>query len=229
MQEAYDVIGNNCEHLVMIATLGIPLSVQVDKFIYSTLRTSKGVIRSVRTSCLHHGIHVTPESTVHGACHHVVNGLASPPKAAVAFKAGIKAAVTGSALGTVAGVALALNLLIEGPLFARSIYKFKRQKTFGKISEIEYKRRRDTKLFTTVNSVVGGISGAIAGHAVLWQVPIVGAAIGGVVGNIAGQSIGYLEAKLYCAIKHPDPPEITLPEIEINQYTNCSTLYIMDS
>ena len=216
---------------MMIATLGIPLSIQVDKFIYSALRTTKGVIRSVRTSCLHHGIHFTPESTVHGAyhqCHHVVSGLTSNtvPKAGAAFKAGIKAAATGSALGPVAGIALALNLLIEGPLMVRNLYKFKRQKIFGKLSELEYKRRRDTKVLTTVNAIAGGILGAIAGHVVLWQVPIAGAAIGGVIGNIAGQNCGYLEAKLYCAIKHPDLPEITLPEVEVNQYTNCSTLII---
>lgn len=215
----------------MIATLGIPLSIQVDKFIYSVLRTTKGVIKSVRTSCLHHGFHVTPESTAHGVYHHAVSAGArltsnTAPKAGLVFKAGVKAAAAGSTLGPVAGIAVALNALIEGPLMVRSIYKFNRQKTFGKLSELEYKRRRDTKIFTTVNSVVGGTLGALAGHVILWQVPVAGAAIGGVIGNIAGQSCGYLEAKLYCAIMHPDLPEITLPEIEVNQYTNCSTLFI---
>ena len=210
----------------MIATLGIPLSIQVDKFIYSALRTTKGAIKSLRTSCLHHGFHVTPESTVHGAYHSARLTSNVAPKAGLAFKAGVKAAATGSALGPVAGIAIALNALIEGPLLVRSIYKFKQQKTFGKLSELEYKRKRATKIFTTVNSIVGGTLGALAGHVILWQVPIAGAAIGGVVGNIAGQSCGYLEAKLYCALMHPDLPEITLPEVEVNQYSNCSTLVI---
>ena len=221
----------------MIATLGIPLSIQVDKFIYHALRTGKAVIRSARTSCLHNGIHVTPESTAHGAYHHALQTgvnrasenakcLAAMPKACHGFKVGIKAAATGSALGPVAGIAIAVNAVIEGPLLVRSIYKLSQRKTFSKLSELEYKRRRDTKIITTVNSILGGTLGAVAGHVVLWQVPIIGAAVGGVIGNIAGQSCGQLEAKLYCALMYPDLPEITLPEIEVKQYLNLSALII---
>ena len=225
MQEEYSVIDSNCEHLVTIATLGFPVSIQVDKFIYQALQTGKGIVRSFRMSCLHHGVHITPD-TVHGVCHMHASairaGVNSGAKATV--KVGAKAAVNGSVLATVAGVAFAANVLIEGPLCLRSIYKLSRQNTFGKISLQEYKRKRDTHLITTANSIAGGTLGAVVGQAVIWQVPVVGAVTGGVVGSIVGQNCGQLEANLYCSIKYPQLCEITLPEIVVKNFVDHSIL-----
>ena len=195
----------------MIATLGFPLSIQVNKFVHQALQTGKGVVRSIRMSCLHHGVHLTPESTMHGAFHGV--------------KTGTRAAASGSMLGTVAGIAFAVNSLIETPLCIRSIYKLSRQKTFRKISSLEYKRRRDTNIIVTTNNIIGGTLGAVAGQVVI-PVPIAGAAVGGVVGNVVGQGCGQLEAKLYCSCVYPDLCEITLPEIVTKQHINLSELVI---
>lgn len=188
----------------MIATLGIPLSIQVEKFVYHALRTTKGMVKVFRTSCLHHGVHITQEYAIHGAIHHA---------AKLTFKHGMKAAAKGSVLGPIAGIAFALNVLFEGPLLVRTIYKLKRKKIFGKMSVLEYQRERATVVFTTLNSVAGGTLGAVAGQVVIWQAPIAGAAVGGLIGNIAGHGLGHLQARLFCSIMYPDCCEITLPEI----------------
>ena len=260
IQDEYSIVGNNCEHLVMIATLGFPVSIQVDKFIYQALQTGRGVVRSFRMSCLHHGVHLTPESSIH-ACHHAgmhhhqimqtfvvrVHGIQTPPLSPIGplqptsniigvgsgsagkasgkavVKVGAKAAANGSVLGTVAGISFAVNLLIEGPLLARSIYKLYRQRKFGKISDQEFKRKRDSAIITSINAGLGGILGAVAGQAAI-PVPILGAAIGGTIGNLAGYGCGWLEAELFCLLRHPDQCGVTLPEIVVKQFKDYDKL-----
>ena len=50
LQEEYNLKENNCEHLITIATIGIPFSIQVEKAIFYALQCSKGVVRSCRGS-----------------------------------------------------------------------------------------------------------------------------------------------------------------------------------
>lgn len=71
MQAEYSVLSNNCEHLVTIATLGFPLSIQVNEFIYQALRTTKRSAKAVRISARHH-VH---ETSLHSLCDHTrLNG-----------------------------------------------------------------------------------------------------------------------------------------------------------
>ena len=51
---------------------------------------------------------------------------------------------------------------------------------------------RHTKMSVGLNAIGGGISGAIAGTAVM---PIVGTAVGGIVGSSAGAAAGYINSK----------------------------------
>lgn len=267
MQAEYSIVGNNCEHLVMIATLGFPVSIQVDKFIYQALQTGRGVVRSFRMSCLHHGVHLTPESSIH-ACHHVginklqhmqtyimVHGIQQPPlsptaagslspsmsyntmgvgggsagkaSAKTAVKVGAKAAANGSVLGAVAGISFAVNVLVEAPLLTRKIYKLSRQRTFGKISDQEFKRRRDSAVISSVNSAIGGTLGAVVGQAAI-PVPVLGAAVGGMIGNLAGYGCGQLEAKLFCQLVHPDQCGVTLPKIVLKKLKSYDELASVD-
>jgi hypothetical protein len=241
----------------MIATLGFPVSIQVNKFVYQALQTGRGVVRSFRMSCLHHGVHLTPESSIH-ACHHVgisklqhmvpVRGIhqlsptgsvsptmthvmgvggggAGKASAKTTVKVGAKAAATGSVLGAVAGISFAVNVFIEGPLLTRKIYKFFRQRTFGKISDQEFKRRRDSAVISSVNAAIGGTVGAVVGQAAI-PVPVLGAALGGIVGNLAGHGCGQLEAKLFCKLVHPDQCGITLPKIVLKKLKSYDELAI---
>lgn len=218
LQDKYNLFGNNCEHLVMVATLGAPLSIQVDKFIYNALQTTSKAVKSVRVSCLHHGMHLTPESSIHGACHAGSHGIKH------GIKQGIKATNLGSLLGPTAGIAFAFNLLIDGSLCVRGIYKLRRKHTFGAISTREYQRSRDTKVITTINSIIGGTLGAVVGQAVIWQVPIAGAAVGGIVGNVAGHTFGNMEAKLHCSIWYPNERDITLPPVTEKDFIDITEL-----
>lgn len=262
LQAEYSLVGNNCEHLVMIATLGFPVSIQVDRFIYQALQTGRGVVRSFRTSCLHHGVHLTPESSIH-VCHHVgINqlkhnmqpylvqppplsptsslsptmshnvigvgsGSASKASGKAVVKAGTKAAASGSVLGTVAGISFAVNLLVDGPLLARSLYKLSRQKKFGKISNQEFQRKRATAIITTASSIAGGTLGAVAGQAAI-PVPVVGAAVGGIIGNLAGYGCGQLEAQFYCWLAYPAQCGVTLPEVVVKQFIDYNELAVTD-
>ncbi len=258
MQAEYNLIDNNCEHLVTIATLGFPLSIQVSNVIYQALRCSRGAIKSIRLSTIHNICHITPESSVHGVCHahyhaiqavhlqHACSGhgkaglgvatkLTTKSSAKAASKAaskamtgsvaktGAKAAASGTVLGTIAGVAFAVNVLIEAPLCVRNLYKLHRRRSFGMITEEEYKRSRDGAVITSVNSVVGGTGGAIVGQAVI-PVPVLGAAAGGFIGNLAGQGFGYLEGRLVGKYLHPDRCRITLPEIVKTKYIDADNV-----
>ena len=208
MQEEYNVIVNNCEHLIMIATLGMPLSIQVEKAIYHALRTTRGIMKGIRGSVLHHGVHITQESTVHGAMHATQSSV----------KHGIRAAISVSVLGSAVGIAFALNVLVDGPLCVRSLYKLSRKHTFGKISDQEYRCQRATVIIESVNSIAGGTVGAVAGQVALVHAPIAGAVVGGVMGNIVGQMVGHVGAKAFCSIMYPDLFDVSLPVIIEKKY-----------
>ena len=108
------------------------------------------------------------------------------------FQLGFRAALSGTAIGIVAGAAVAVNLLIEGPLLARSLYKLYRKKKFDQISPEEYKRGIVEESVTSANTVVGAVGGAVVGQVAI-PVPVLGAAVGGVVGGVIGQACGRAE------------------------------------
>lgn len=127
-----------------------------------------------------------------------------------AFEVGSEAAINGTILGTIGGVAFGVSLLIEAPFYIRGAYKLHRKKTFDIISKEEYQREMIQISVKSVNTVVGGTLGAVAGQAAI-PVPVVGAVIGGFVGGVLGQAAGYLEGKAlghYCI---RDPTKVTLP------------------
>lgn len=251
-------MGNNCEHLVTIATLGFPVSVQINKIVYQALRCSRGAVRTVRLSAIHNSCHVTPECSMH-ACHltpeqsmHACTakgGVASVTKSGMksaaksttkstakaasksasksatksVAKMGTKAAASGTVLGAIAGIAFAVNVLIETPLCIRNLYKLHRQRKFEMISEQEFKRKRDRAMIVAASAVTGGTAGAVIGQAVI-PVPVFGAAAGGFVGNVVGQSCGYFEGWAIGKFTHPDPCDITLPEVVTTKYLDISKL-----
>ena len=117
----------------------------------------------------------------------------SPADSAEAlFQLGFRAALSGTAIGIVAGVAVAINLAFEGPLLARSVYKLHRKKKFDQITQVEFKRGIVQESFISANTFVGAVGGAIVGQVAI-PVPALGAAVGGAVGGIVGQVCGRAE------------------------------------
>ena len=127
------------------------------------------------------------------------------------FQLGFRAALSGTAIGIVAGAAVAVNLLIEGPLLARSLYKLHRKKKFDQISPEEYKRGVVEESVTSANTVVGAVGGAVVGQVAI-PVPVLGAAVGGVVGGIIGQACGRAEGWVASKLVR-DPRPVTLPQL----------------
>ena len=69
-QEEYNLKENNCEHLITIATIGFPLSIQVHHVIHQALQCSKAVARSCRGSFICHiGTCSTADAPLHTVCH----------------------------------------------------------------------------------------------------------------------------------------------------------------
>ena len=90
------------------------------------------------------------------------------------------------------------------------------------ISKEEYQREMIKITFKSVNTVVGGTLGAVAGQAAI-PVPVLGAVVGGFVGGVAGQVCGYLEGKaMGCVIR--DPTKVTLPILNTPAYLKIEEL-----
>ena len=127
------------------------------------------------------------------------------------FQLGFRAALSGTAIGIVAGVAVAVNLLIEGPLLAITVYKLYRKKKFDQLSQEEYYRGLVQESITSANTVVGAVGGAIVGQVAI-PVPVFGAAVGGAVGGLVGQACGRAEGLAAGKLVH-DPRPVTLPQL----------------
>ena len=136
------------------------------------------------------------------------SGDAVASSAETLFQLGFRAALSGTAIGIVAGVAVAVNLLIEVPLLARSVYKLHRKKKFDQISSEEYKRGLIEESVTSANTVVGAVGGAIVGQVAI-PVPVLGAAVGGAVGGIVGQACGRAEGWAVGKLVR-DPKSVTM-------------------
>ena len=133
-----------------------------------------------------------------------------------AFEVGSEAAINGTILGAIGGVAFGVNILLETPFYIRGAYKLRRKKQFEMISKEEYQREMIKITLKSVNTVVGGTLGAVAGQAAI-PVPVLGAVVGGFVGGVVGQACGYLEGKAAgYAIR--DPTKVTLPILNSPAY-----------
>ena len=127
------------------------------------------------------------------------------------FQLGYRAALSGTAIGIVAGVAVAANLVLEEPFLVRAMYKLHRKKKFDQILQNEFERGVVQESITSASTVVGGIAGAILGQVVM-PVPGVGAAVGGAVGGIARQVFGKAEGWAASKLVRDLRP-VTLPQL----------------
>ena len=176
--------------MITIATIGIPFSVQVEKAILYALQCSKGVVRSCRGSLTGQASNCCIGNCCPGdiAAQAIIPGVGDPTQigsvitnaptlaAEAAFKVGSEAAINGTILGAIGGVAFGINVLLETPFYIRGAYKLGRKKKFEMISKEEYQREMIKITFKSVNTVVGGTLGAVAGQAAI-PVPVLGAVV----------------------------------------------------
>ena len=228
LQKEYNIKDNNCEHLVMIVTIGIPMSIQVNVVLHQALVVFKGSARGLRGSVISQSTGHAPKHLLHaaksGATLTAKAGAKGSTKVSQnSFVAGAESATSASVLGSVGGVALAVNLVVETPIIVRGTYKLRRQKKFEVITEEEYKRAVLEMAFTSANTIIGGTVGAIAGQAAI-PVPIFGAVAGGILGNLVGQQLGKLGGKVFAFLVYKDPKKPTLPQIRYHQYISIQEL-----
>lgn len=217
-----------------MATIGTPVSIQVDIHMYQSLHenfhtippqlgeaciraTSKGAMKTVAKLAGTAIVRGGARAAVRGGGSIAAQGAADAAETSLnfavvnSFRVGYSAALTATTVGLVSGIALGANLAIETPLFVRNIYKIHRKRKFEMISSTEYKRQTTVKSITSANTVLGGTAGAIIGQVAI-PIPIVGAAVGGFAGVIAGKGLGYLEgqgvARLFFNDKETDLPII---------------------
>ena len=194
---------SNNGKLLTLATVGHPMSLQVDINVHRFLQYSvEDSIKPISLGTKHtaaSSTQLSPTETCTKVASHAV------------FKLGAHAAITASRLGLVSGFVPGLNLLIESPFFTRRVYKLYRKHKFDQISDSEYKRGVVKQSFTSANTVIGATSGAIIGQIAI-PIPVVGGAVGGALGAVAGHSIGHLEG--WAASKLvKDEKIVTLPVV----------------
>ena len=184
------------ESLLMLATVGEPITIQVDPQLHKILQCQKEDVRM-------------PLSANKLQLVSVETGAKASVN--IAFKLGEKVAIQSTRLGEVIGFGPGIILLAEAPFLTRRLYKLNRQRKFNRITEEEYKRGVIKESFTSTNTVIGAAAGAIIGQVAI-PIPVLGAAVGGAVGSISGNRIGHLEgwamSKLVRDNKNPTLPLI---------------------
>ena len=170
---------------------------------------SEMVVKSITNAIAKGGAKAAAKAGARGAAFGAADAAEAGTEAL--FQLGYRAALSGTAIGIVAGVAVAANLIIEGPFLARAVYKLHRKKKFDQIPQHEFERGFVKESFKSANTVIGGVAGAILGQIVI-PVPGVGAAVGGAVGSIAGQVFGIAEGWAASKLIR-DPRPVTLPQL----------------
>ena len=179
----------------MLATIGIPLSIQVNQVIRHALICARGSLRAFRGSVIHQGAESAPKETTAHFVGHACAQSSVKETARGMVKSEAKSASQASALAMAGGITLAINLAIETPIYIRSIYKLKKKAKFEVISEEEYKRSIIKETLVSFSVVAGGTAGTVAGQATI-PVPILGAMVGGLLGGLIGQGAGYVAGEI---------------------------------
>lgn len=156
----------------MFATIGIPMSIQVNKLIHRALCCAKRSLRAFRGSIVHRSAKCTPNNLMHMSmiCKH-------------------------GALAMAGGIDFAVSIAVEFPVLIYNIHKLKKKVKFGVISEEEFKRHVLKEVLVGCGVVAGGTAGTIAGQVAI-PVPVLGAILGGVLGGLIGQGSGTVVAEL---------------------------------
>jgi hypothetical protein len=156
----------------MFATIGIPMSIQVNKIIQHALCCAKRSLRAIRGSVVHRSAKCTPNDLMHMS---------------IAFKHG--------ALAMAGGIEFAISLAVELPIVIYNIHKLEKKAKFGVISKEEFKRHVLKEVLVGCGVVAGGTVGTIAGQVTI-PLPVLGAVVGGLLGGLIGQGSGTLVAIL---------------------------------
>ena len=126
------------------------MSIQVHATMERALQfTNRSILKPVQTS-----ITKVSLENIQSGDHIIVTS------AKATFKLGYRAATSGTIVGAVGGIAVGVNILLEGPLLARGLYKLHQKKKFGVISDTDYNHGIIRQSFITVDTVLGGVGGS---------------------------------------------------------------------
>lgn len=190
--------------MLMLATVGQAMSIQVDPQIHRILQCRKEDVQRPPSA------NRAKSLTVEAGARISTN---------VAFRLGSRVLLQSTHIGRIVGYGPGISLLAEAPFFTMKLYKLNRQKKFDRISEEEYKRGVIQQSFTSANTVIGATAGAIIGQLAI-PVPVVGAAVGGVLGTISGGGIGRLEGWAVSKLAVRDGRTPTLPVVVMLQFSD---------
>ena len=171
----------------MFATVGIPMSIQVNKIIHHALCCAKRSLKAFRGSIVHRSAKCAPNNVMHMSmvCKH-------------------------GALAMAGGIDFAVSLAVELPVLIYNIHKLKKKAKFGVISEEEFRRHVLKEVLVGCGVVAGGTAGTIAGQVTI-PLPVLGAIVGGLLGGLIGQGSGTLAATLLGRYLIQEK-ELTLPK-----------------
>jgi hypothetical protein len=214
-KERYNLLSNNCEHLLMFACIQTQLSIQISEYLYQYLecevdsvfkimqqavakfvKKSQGIVTTLST-------HITSLANITGtavgsaASKAVARTLIAEGAEAAAESvstAGYNTAVRTIALVTGGTVALGVSVIIEVPFLATGIYKIHRKNRFDQISSEEAKRQYTKQACRSTGVVVGATAGATAGTFI--PVPFLGTFVGTLAGTVVGTGAGKLAGSL---------------------------------
>jgi hypothetical protein len=215
-KERYNLLSNNCEHLLMFACVQTPLSIQISEILYQYLecevdsvfkimqqavakfvKKSQGIVTTLsthNTTSLAHitGTAIGSAATKAAARTLIAEGAETAAESVSA--AGYNTAVRTIALVTGGTVALGVSVIIEVPFLATGIYKIHRKNRFDQISSEEAKRQYTKQACRSTGVVVGATAGATAGTFI--PVPFLGTFVGTLAGTVVGTGAGKLAGSL---------------------------------
>ena len=194
VQIEYHLKNNNCEHLIMFATIGIPVSIQVNNIVHCALVCARKSVKAIRGSFFHHGAKCASNEAMGQVCSHAGR---------------MTIHVSARALAMAGGIDFAISLVVELPILLYNIYKLNKKAKFRVISEEEFKRRVLKEILIGLGVVAGSTAGIVAGQATI-PIPVVGGMVGGILGGLIGQGSGMLAGTLLgCLITEK---KLTLPK-----------------
>ena len=212
IQVKYKLYTNNCEHLITNATVGHPISVQVEAKIHKLLQCHVVVKTPVSVATSSSLTHAAVQGAIHTGIEAADDIVLYPT-----LEMGLVATVDSSVLiGVAGGVAVGIGLFIEGPQLAYSIYKLHRKRKFHMISDNEYKKRVGREVIHKGSLAVGGVCGAVIGQALI-PVPVVGAVVGAISGTMIGIGVGEAAGAIF--YKHAFEDNKPTCELGVTTYT----------
>ncbi len=229
-RKGYHFTDNNCEDLIMEATTGESISIQVDDAMRKAITYSRNAVKPIGIAISSSAMRATQKGVGKAAClvatapGHVSKSTARAAAQTSGFRVGYDVAVSSFSLSVAAGAATLVAIPTETALLAYSMQRHYRKRQLGLISEDDLRKEFIKEHCTAVSTAICSILGAVIGTVAI-PVPVLGATVGGFVGCLGGQGIGYVEGKLVELVyDYYFGGSVDLPYICTHSFNDCGTV-----